>query len=471
MSLLTRLSTAVAGALVPQPRTDAAVEPQSRFDSLVNFLSGIGTGADKGRAAQWRNTPRLDEVQLEVMLRDCWQARRIVEELPYDCTRLGWECDIEGDGQEGDPFDPLFDELDFANVLNEALCAARLKGGAGIVLGLEDGQAPEQPVDMGQLKGVQWMRVADAYELAVLRWQNDPTLPGYALPDLYQYSPADGVGQSLRVHASRVIPFQGASRPKRFRADLPGWGDSVLQQAHDAIARFESAEAGIGHLLAEYEIGVLTVTGMQQAQSMGGAGAAGKIVERMGLMNMTKSITRMLVLGDGERYERSTASLSGIADARDRLASSVAGAARMPMTRLFGQAPGGLSTDDKSGITNWDDYVAAYQRRHMEPAILRMCELLMAAGVVDAPEGATVRVSFRPLRTPTDAEAADTRMKHAQADKIHWEIGVLDETELREYGYSRGYSSRRGTLDAAARRRVAGETADIGAGGGTGTGA
>jgi hypothetical protein len=207
---------------------------------------------------------------------------------------------------------------------------------------------------------------------------------------------------------------------------------------------------------------VLKVTGLQQAQSMGGSGASTKLMERMQVMNLMKSFSRLFVLGDGETLERSTATLSGIADARDRLAATVAGAAHMPMTRLFGQAPGGLSTDDKSGVSNWDDYVAAHQRQHLEPAVLRMCELMVAAKMVTVPEDAAVRVKFRPLRTPSEKEEADTRYVHAQADKLHWEMQVLDETELREYAYRHGYSNRRGLLDAARRRQLAAEGADIG---------
>lgn len=473
MSLISRLVAGVAGAVAPLPHADAAQVQSAegtagpRFDginldSLVNLLSGLGTVLDKGIAGRWVDTAELTEAALDVMYRDSWLAQRIVDELPYDATRLGWECDVEGDGQEGDPFDALFDEMNIPQLMQEALRAARLKGGAGIVLGLMDGQEAHLPLDSAALKGIQWMRVADAYELQVTAWQTDPALPGYAEPSMYQYSPADGVGRSIRVHASRVIPFQGVPRPKRFRQVLPGWGQSVLQQAHRQIERFESAEGGIGHLLAEYEIKVLKVTGLQQAQSMGGSGAGTKLMERMQVMNLMKSFSRLFVLGDGESLERSTATLSGIADARDRLAATVAGAARMPMTRLFGQAPSGLSTDDKSGVSNWDDYVAAHQRQHLEPAILRMCELLAAAGLVDIPEGASVRVKFHPLRTPSEKEKADTRYVHAQADKLHWEMQVLDETELREYAYGQGYSNRRGILDATRRRAIAAESADIG---------
>lgn len=470
MSLLSRLTAAVAGAL-PQTRTDAqpaspvAAGPVSRLDGLINLLSGIGTTQDKGRAGRWMLSRRLTEYELDTMLVDSWLARRIVEELPYDCTRLGWDCDIAGDGEAGDPFRQAFDDLGIAQLMQEAMAAARHKGGAGIVLGLEDGLETWEPLDLSRLRNIQWMRVADAYELTTSAWQTDPTLPGYALPREYQYTPADGVGQSLRVHASRVITFQGAARAKRFRQELPGWGESVLQQAHIAIERFEAAEGGIGHLLAEYEVGVLTVAGLQNAQTMGGSGSGGKLNERVSLLNMHKAITRLLVLGDGEKYERSTAAMSGIADARDRLAATVAGAAHMPMTRLFGQAPSGLSTDDKSGVGNWDDYVAAHQRQHLQPAILRMCELVAAAGMVDVPEDASVGVTFRPLRTPSEDEQASTRLKQAQADKLHWEMGVLDEMELREFSYARGYSNRRGLLDAAARRQLANETADIGTSG------
>jgi uncharacterized protein len=472
MSLISRLVAGVAGAVASELRSDAgpaAAAPstvgawQMHLDGMMNFLSGIGGAGDKGKAVRWVRTTPLTEPELDAMYVDSWLARRIVEELPYDCTRLGWDCDVEGDEQEGDPFDALFDAMRVPQLMQEAMASARLKGGAGIVMGIVDGHDSFEPVDESAIKGIQWMRVADAYELVTLEWQNDPEKPGYAQPKLYQYTPADGVGQSIRVHASRVLTFQGPPRPKRYRELLPGWGDSVLQQAHEQIARFEAAEGGIGHLLAEYEVGILRVTGLQQAQQMGGSGAAGKLMERMGMLNMYKSITRMLVLGDGETYERSTAALSGIADARDRLAATVAGAAHMPMTRLFGQAPGGLSTDDKSGISNWDDYVAAHQKQHLEPPILRLCELLAAAGLVDVPEGAAVRVNFRPLRMPTEKEKADTRFVHAQADKLHWEMQVLDETELREYAYGQGYSNRRGVLDRTRRQAIAAANDDIGA--------
>jgi phage-related protein (TIGR01555 family) len=469
MSLLSRLTAAVVGTFTAtQARGDTAVTSNdSRFDSLINALSGLGGEGDKGQAGRWEHSQPLTEHELDAMYRDNWIARRIVEELPYDCTRLGWQCEVvQEDGDADTPTDPfreLFSEWGVATRLRRAMEKARLKGGAAVVLGFDDGQEMDEPLRESDVTGLSWSRVADAYELSVIEWETDPKQPNYAEPRLYQYSPSDGAGtKALRVHRSRLLVFQGPERPKWNQAELPGWGDSVLQQARHTIERFEGAEQGIGHLLHEYETGVLTVAGLQNNQVHGGSSASEKMLGRMGLLNKMKSVTRMLVLGEGETFSRSTSSMTGISDARDRLAGSVAGAAHMPVTRLFGQAPSGLSTDDKSGTRLWDDYVEAHQRQHLEPAILRLCEIVIAAGLVDAPESASVEVHWTPLRTPTDKERAETRKLDAEADQIHFGLEVLDPDEIRAHAYaSGGYTSRRGVLSRQERERLAAENADL----------
>jgi len=433
-------------------------------DSLENAITGLGGAGDKSRAIKVTAGKELSFADLEELYVSSAITAKVVEDLPYECTRRFAEVLVSqpGSDQVAHPFRAELQRLNVPMRMREAHVWARLYGGGGIVMGIDDGMQPNEPVNMTAIKGIRYLRVATAQELQAIRYIADPMSEHVGRPEIYSFTPQDGTsGFVPQLHHTRVLRFEGRLAPPARRSSLMGWGVPVMQKVWDAMAGYEMGERGLSILIQEYEIGVLRIKGLSQLIT-GPDRAA--FTKRMTNINLGKSMVRAMVLdADGESYERSTASASGLADIMDVFARSLCMAADMPATRLFGEAPAGLSTDNESGTRTWNSLVEATQQQVYEGPILRICELLRVAGVVKLPDEAALQVKWPSLSDTSPETASKVRLTDAQADEIHWRIGAIDEIEIGTSAYKGGYSSERRTMSREERDRAIAERGAVGA--------
>lgn len=459
-SILGRVLRAVS------PRRDAALPAlpgqanEPRIDGLANVLSGLGVeGQDKSMSSRPAPHLPLSRVELGDLYESDDVARRIVDAVPADCTRRGWEVQVDTGDDVADPFSPLWEDVNLAGAMEEADAWARLYGGAAVILGVDDGTLDAtEPVDASRFRGLRFAMAVDRHELMPAAWQMDPALPGFGLPSMYTLSLRDGrmAPESMRtIHASRVMRFEGARLPRERRALQDYWGAPVLDAVWTVLQAYSAALQGMAHIAHEYELKVL---GVKDLRGMAGTeGGRQKIMERVILFRQGLGIAKLAMIdADGETLSRMSASVAGLADLYDRFAMALAGAADMPMSRLFGQGPSGFAADDVAGARWYYDRVAARQRRQYAPHLRRLAQLYVDGRVVDVPADASITIAFRPLAEPTDKERAETRHTDAQADEIHWRLGAIDEIEVRTSAYSgAGYSSDRRLMTAQERQQLA----------------
>lgn len=455
-------------------RTDAAPAlpgpEQPRTDGLANLLSGLGQrGHDKSLASTVAPFLPLNRVELEDLYEGDDAAQRIIDAVPSDCVRRGWAVQVDVGDDVADPFADLWSSVDLAGAMHEAHTWARLYGGGAVVLGLDDGATDmAEPVNPSTLRGLTFALAVDRWELTPEEWQMDPRQPGFGLPSGYRFSPVTAralPGAMQRIHASRILRFDGRKLPRTRRSRTDYWGGAVLDAVWPVLQAYTSAMQGMAHLVHEYEIKTLSVSGLRNMAMT--ADGREKVTERVLLFKQGLGLAKLGVIdADGESLSRMSASVSGLADLYDRFALALAGAADMPMSRMFGQGPSGFSADDLAGARWYYDRVAAVQRTSYAPHLLRLARLYIDAGLVDVPTDAEVKVTFAPLHEPTEKEKAETRHTDAQADQIHWQLGALDETEIRASAYSgAGYSSDRRLLTAQEREAAAADGPDNGEGG------
>lgn len=429
-------------------------------DSLANALSGLGVaGLDKAVATSVNvQSARMADVELETLVKDNAFARNIVEAVPEESLRDGFAVVVTAGDEDVDrePFADELERLKLEDALYQAARSARMYGGGAILIGVDDGQTPDQPLNEAAVRRVRFLVPTDSVELKVVEWENDPASDRFGQPRMYQYSPITGMTgasatASLRWHHSRVVPFEGNQVSKRERIELLGWGDSVLQSCRPQLVSFTTIEQAFAHIVHEYEIMVLRMSGLREAAAS--PDGRTRVQERARLFRSTMGIARLGVIDKDEDLTRITAQVSGLADIYDRAAASLAGAANIPVSRLFGTPPKGFSTDDKGAARTWYDRLRAYRRLDLTPAILRICELLRRSPGIRLPESVTVSVEWPELDAPTALESADIEEKQARASEILWRIGAIDELEVREQLRSRGVA----LLSAEQRAELAGD--------------
>lgn len=406
----------------------------TRYDAWANTLTQVGISLGKS-AMSFRLTTNdiLDSTTLEYLYTYDGLAATIVDSVPEHALRQGYKVKTGDEAQEAS-FDEEIKRLNLIKLPQNGWTWGRLHGGGGLYLNVDDGRLQDEPIDFANLRRVNWILDFDKRDVSTLEYETDPRLITFGTPRIYQLQRLGGSAtQTLRVHASRIVRFEGVTPTRRRRIQLDGWGESVLQRVYSELQQARAAFAASGTLLQEASRGVIKIKGL--AEAMAGDGED-LFKRRLALMEQATSIANSMLLdADGEDYTRiETGALSGLVDVLDRNINLLAGVSRIPVTVLLGQAPAGLNATGDSDIRNWYDDVAAKRERHCKPQLQKIFTIV--ARSKEGPTGGVVpdrlEVVFPSLWQPTENEKADLRDKQARVDQVYLNTGVLRPDEVRE---------------------------------------
>jgi phage-related protein (TIGR01555 family) len=311
---------------------------------------------------------------------------------------------------------------------------------------------PALPLDPSKVRAINRLVPLDRWSL----FPSDNT----ESPEFYTVAAYAGSFNALTTpmltgifHGSRVIRFVGRTVPPRIRIRVNGWGLSILDSVWPQIRNYDLCNQAMVNIANNYEHGVLKVRGLAAAYL---AGEDAEVAERLRFLQQARSVVGAMVIDmDDEGFDRSTSTAgSGVEKIWQTAAAALAGAAHQPITRLLGQSPSGLSTDDNSGRRNWQTWVSVEQEKWFTPAIKRICTLLLDAGIVTMSEGAKFKVVWGATEVPTDEEQAKTLSLWADGMQKLVDVGVLDPMEVRAAFTQVGWSPIPRPLDAETRQSM-----------------
>jgi hypothetical protein len=189
------------------------------------------------------------------------------------------------------------------------------------------------------------------------------------------------------------------------------------------------------------------ITSPQLAAMLASPEGEQKLIKRFGLAAMMKSMNHMLMLdggkgtadSKGEEYQQKTTQFTGLKDVVEKFMINVCGAADIPMTRLFGQSPAGLTATGESDIRNYYDRISADQEKKIRPGMEKLLEIVIRSTLGRMPDD--VALTFKPLWQMSDKEKAEIEKLRAERDQIYLLQGAIFEhtvtarlVELKTYG-------------------------------------
>jgi phage-related protein (TIGR01555 family) len=402
-----------------------------RLDGLKNIITSLGTRRSRNAGVQVTPRRYLQLDELDVLQQDPL-AWTVAHELPSDAIT---DIDISG-LDEIEEVIALLDELDWSAVLMEACAKARHYGGAAIWMVTDPEE--DQATPMTTVGSVRRLVVMDRFELTRASetggaWvETDPYSPDYLKPIVYRYTPAQGgTAQTLRIHASRLIRLYGDPVPARIESSYDYWAAPVMEAVWRALTQEAMAREGASEAL--YEVGAKKMSIGNLQEIITNPQGDEQLFNYMTMQQSAFSALRAWIVGPGFDVTPHTTSFSGWAEVYDRLAQALASAARMPVTKLFGQAPGGLSTDDASAMRNWSARVGSYQRHVLTPATNRLIKVILTStdGPTRGVEPERWMVSWSPYEIPSEAEEAATLKTKAEALAILVGNGAISPDEMR----------------------------------------
>src|SRR5690606_31601160 len=119
------------------------------------------------------------------------------------------------------------------------------------------------------------------------------------------------------------------------------------------------------------------------------------ILRRARLQAAMKGINGMLMIDAQDDYEKKSAAFSGLEALMARFFEWVSGAARIPVTRLFGRAVAALSGSGEGDERVYYDRIADIQSQGIEPAISLLDECIITQALGERP--AEIYYEWAPL--------------------------------------------------------------------------
>src|SRR4030042_1151549 len=112
----------------------------------------------------------------------------------------------------------------------------------------------------------------------------------------------------------------------------------------------------------------------------------------------TTAICNLLVIEEGEEYEKKTPALGGLDTCIKTVCNRLVSATSMPHTILLGESPSGLGASGDSEKIDWYDYISNRQNLRLKPGLIKVFDrIFLTKGGVSKGALPKYAIKFRPL--------------------------------------------------------------------------
>ena len=395
------------------------------LDGLTNVVANLGTSRDKAWSTSYA-APLLSDQAIVNAYRGSWLPRKIVDIPAYDSCRAwrAWQAQPE-------QVTALEREEKRLAVKGKVLAArieARLLGGCALVIGTGDPD-PAKPLNLETVRagGIKYLTLVHKRQLSAMPVDTDAASPYFDRPATWMLNGAGMVPQVF--HASRLVIFHGTHIvDPAIMGGQTGWADPVLYSVFDAIRNADATAQNIASLVFEAKVDTVGIPDLMS--KIGDPGYEATLLKRWALAETGKGINGTLMHDSEEILGQKQAQFASLPAVLDGFMVLVSGAADIPMTRLMGQSPAGMSATGESDIRNYYDRISAAQELEMEPAMRVLDECLIRSALGSRP--IEVCAEWNSLWQSTERERFDIGKLQAEIIAALHGTGIIPEEPLAE---------------------------------------
>ena len=422
---------------------------KNALGGIVNTLTGQGTSSDTSAAWGLSRMQNLSPSYLGELVRQEGLIDTLVNWYPDEVSadwlemQLG-ETDLE---VAEDAIDQYLSRVrcDRRNcfpvreAFAEASRLARQEGNAYILIGIADGQTPDQPVNLNAIQSIEWLRVVSHEEVYPQDYYR--AIGGAEYYHLHNLGEADF---PRRWHKSRVLRFAGHKLNGQSLWDNAGRDDSVIERMVSAWSRWEQANGASAAMLVSYSMGVLKKQGLSR-------GVQDDIVsqstdyqdytrERLTTFSRFMSVMRVALIDkDEEEFGFVERNYSGVPDIVQTLVNALVAACDVPdfiLLNRTGNSGNALSTANTAGLAQRFKE-AQYKRRWCEknfvPLYTQLARYVFRAanGPTQGQEPESWQVVSATHPTFTPLEKFEMQAMAAERDQILVGMGAIAPEEVR----------------------------------------
>lgn len=431
-------------------KQNTEVKRAPTMDAFSNPAARLGFGTlDLTQATTYPMTRMTQNYELLTSLyRDNWIIQNIVATIPNDMIRKWYEVK-SGISQE---YIDLLTKLERKTQLRKKLLLGmywgRLYGGAVGVILIKGQDDLSQPLDLdavlpGSFLGLQifdrWSGVYPESELVT-----DPSDPDFGLPAYYTVRDDTGGYVVARVHHSRILRFIGRELPWLEQVTEVYWGESEIEAVYAEVVRRDNVAANIADLTFRANVNYMETDGLDQLLGTANVEMQRRFWNVLAAQSVMESNFGMRVINKGDAIHNTQYTFTGLPEVYDRVMMDVAGAARTPVTKLFGRSPAGLNATGEADMQNYYDYIDGLRENELRPIIERLLPImaLSAWGVI--PDDLDIR--FPAMQTADAREQAEITERNTNAVLAVYQNDLIDaataQQELQAIGEETGIFSK-----------------------------
>lgn len=410
-------------------------------DGFDNFVSRVGLNNNNMLSASMYTFNYLTQnrLQLEAAYRGSWVVGQVIDTVAEDMTKAGITMST------AEKFDQRKVKREIVRRGIEAgLCSlikwGRLYGGAIAVIQIE-GQDMASPLDVSTIAKNQFKGLV-VYD----RWQVTPELtdvietgPNMGMPRFYDIvtgwtsgdpTARQAVGQ-VKVHHSRVIRSIGVQLPYMQAIVEMMWGESVIERMYDRLISFDNTTMSTANLVERANNRTVKIEKLREIIAAGGKAQKG-LEAQFEMMREFQSNEGLTLLDKEDEFSTTQYTFSGLSDVLLQFGQQLSGATGIPLVRLFGQSPAGLSATGDSDLRTYYDNINSQQNAKLTGAweLIMKCLWRSVFGK-DLPDD--FDFEFVPLWQMSDKEKADTANVNTQSITTAHTSGLITRaTALKE---------------------------------------
>jgi hypothetical protein len=407
-------------------------------DMFTNAAARMGFGTPSlGQGAEYTMVRiSYDYWQLITLFRNHWISRRIVEVPAQDMVKAWPKLTSDLEPKDLTRVDRAIRRTNTKNNVLTGLTWGRLFGGAGALIVI-DGQENEldQPLDLesiriGAYKGVipfdRWAGITPVGDVCT-----DINRPlDFNKPEMYEVR-VNG-GSAFQVHASRLLRFLGPTVPTPEVEAQSYWGISVLEPTYESITMLDNMYWNI--LSLSFRANLLGMKFPQLAELLSGLGssqlASQKFEQRMSAVNHLMSNNSLIPLPADGGLESTQYSFGGLSDVLQLFQLNLAGAAQMPVTRLFGRTYSGLGQAGDGDERIYEEKIATDQSTYMVPQLEKLYPVVCMSELGEVPDD--LDLNCPSIRVLDEKEKAELAKSVADTTTVYLNGGIMSPRKVAQ---------------------------------------
>lgn len=418
--------------------------------AVTSRFSRAGGRADPNSAVQLPNeVERLDWGVCSKLYQQSKFIQRIVDTYPYESAIEEPEFDFDEEIDSEDIKQALRDlqVYNIAEAYNgamqgfiEASVLSRIHGDAYLILGINDGQEFDQPVNEEGIRSIDWLYCCSGQFLTP-----DTTRRGFYQFSVDVRSEVEALQKTRFLHRSRVLPFAGKKLPGELYRDNGHRNDSVIQAIFAEFCRFVNAvNAGAG-MLSSHSIFKYKLAGLASLKGVQGTEA---LTNRFtSIMLGLNSIGGLFFDSEREDADFIQRQYSGVDTLTSLILDIFVAVSDMPRSKLLGSSnTGAFSEGGESDRYEWAQRIISWQQFNWKANLEQLAwYLMLAQGMRTTRRNYCVR--FPSILQLTNKEKAELKKLYSESDVNYLNAGVLMAEEIRESRFGGTQFNEEITLD------------------------